>query len=118
MKIVWGEEPLGFWTKWNPMSTTVPYTIFTSHVLIMRNRIQDERMTIENIISPVKQAINDCRQRALAAQQASSSEATPTFPEFNITEGEIIFDYYIGLSALVHNQSFLGFFKRRGALNW
>ena len=118
MKIVWGEEPIGFWTKWNPISSAVPHTIFTSHVLIMRNRIQDERMTIENVLSPVEQAINNCRQRALAAQQASLSEATPSIAEFKITQGEIIFDYYLGLSALVHNQSFLGFFKKRGALNW
>ena len=118
MKIVWGDQPVGFWTKWNPISSAVPYTIFTSHVLVMRKRIQDERMAIENVISSVEQAINDCRQRAVAAQQASSSEATPSIPEFNITQGEIIFDYYIGLSALVHNQSFLGFFKKRGAINW
>ena len=37
---------------------------------------------------------------------------------FCIKEGVIEVDTYLGVSALIHNSSNLGFFKRRGAVNW
>ena len=38
--------------------------------------------------------------------------------EFTIKDGDILVDTYLGFSALIHNSSNLGFFKRRGAINW
>ena len=37
---------------------------------------------------------------------------------FTVKEGDIVVDTYFGVSALIHNSSNLGFFKRRGAVNW
>lgn len=37
---------------------------------------------------------------------------------FTVKEGDIVVDTYFGVSALIHNSSNLGFFKRRGAINW
>lgn len=38
--------------------------------------------------------------------------------EFSVKPGDLIVNSLVGLSALVHNGSNLGFFKRRGAANW
>ena len=38
--------------------------------------------------------------------------------EFVVKEGELLVNSLVGLSALVHNGSNLGFNKRRGAANW
>ena len=37
---------------------------------------------------------------------------------FAIKEEPIAVETYLGVSALIHNSSNLGFFKRRGAVNW
>ena len=110
MKIIWGNRPMDFFTRWNPVSSAVPFSIFTSHILIRRNKMVDPARTFDTAIEPIVQAIRDYRAR--------SSTSTSDTPLFDITESEIVFDYYLGVSALVHNQSYLGFFKKRGAINW
>lgn len=110
---MWGQEPIGFWTKWNPISSSVPYTIFTSHILVANKKLQDPKLTIETTIDPIETAILEFRQKA-----QSTESPPPSLPEFQKIEGDIVIDYYLGLSAMIHNQSYLGFFKKRGALNW
>ena len=110
---MWGQEPIGFWTKWNPISSSVPYTIFASHILVTNKKLQDPKLTIETTIDPIETAILEFRQKA-----QSTESPPPSLPEFQKIEGDIIIDYYLGLSAMIHNQSYLGFFKKRGALNW
>lgn len=110
MKILWGTEPLSFTAKWNPLSSNVPFCIFTSHVLVLRNKMVDPNRTIDTAIEPIVQAVRDFKAR--------SSDSSSSTPQFDITEGDIVFDYYLGVSALIHNQSYLGFFKKRGAINW
>lgn len=109
MKIIWGEEAISFWTKWNPISSAVPYTILASHVLVRNNKLVDRRLSLDTAIDDIESAIMECRQRV--GQGASA-------PEFSKTEGNLVIDYYLGTSAMIHNQSYLGFFKKRGALNW
>ena len=116
MKIVWNKQDVSFWSRWNVGSTNIPYTILTSHILVRRNRSQNPLMQVESVPSELERAVRDFRRRVTSAQQTSQAESAPE--EFSVTEGDIVINYYFGLSALVHNQSYLGFFKKRGAINW
>ena len=73
-------------------------------------------MQVESVPSELERAVRDFRRRVASVQQTSQAKLAPE--EFSVTEGDIVIDYYFGLSALVHNQSYLGFFKKRGAINW
>jgi len=117
LKVFWGkEENVGLITRWNPFTSAIPYTIFTSHVLVRKGRTDDPRLKIENVIPELERAVEDLR-RAHASQQ-QEGEASASHAEFRVKQGDIVFNTYFGLSALVHNQSNLGFFKRRGAVDW
>lgn len=50
--------------------------------------------------------------------QSSDGTTRRAGEDFHVTEGEIVVGHFVGLTALIHNESNLGFFKRRGALNW
>jgi hypothetical protein len=107
MKIIWGQEPLSFLTKWNPVSTSVPFAIFASHILVRKNKLADPSRDLDTVIEPIVQAVREHKQRNGLEGQ-----------DFNITESDIVFDYYLGVSALIHNQGYVGFYKKRGAINW
>ena len=50
--------------------------------------------------------------------QADDGTTTRAGEDFTVTEGELVVGHLVGLTALIHNESSLGFFKRRGAVNW
>ena len=74
----------------------------------MRNQTDNPTLKFDDLPDQLQQAVKDYQSRA-------PSGAVPEVP---VVEEDIVFDYYLGLTAMVHNQSFLGFFKKRGALNW
>ena len=108
IKVWWGENPVSLATKWNPFSSTVPYTIFTSHVLLRRKQSNNPILNFESLPELLSQVI----------KEFNSESSTGASPDIPFVEEDIVFDYYLGLSAMIHNQSYLGFFKKRGALNW
>lgn len=111
LKILWGaDERPGFWARWNPMSANIPFTILTSHILLRRGKVNNLRLDIEDAKVKIEEAIRDY-------QRSSKSEASGG-EVFTVKEGDIVVDTYFGVSALIHNSSNLGFFKRRGAVNW
>ena len=112
MTVHWGDNPVSFTTRWNPFSSQVPHAIFTSHVLIMRNKSVNPRLKFDTLPEELVQAVKDFRARSQPSGEAVGGE------EINIVEEDIVFDYYLGISAMIHNQSFLGFFKKRGVMNW
>ena len=73
-------------------------------------------LNLPHVPTELELAISDFWTRFAFAQRMSQTESF--LEEFSITEGDIVIDYYFGLSALVHNQSYFGFFKKRGAINW
>ena len=73
-------------------------------------------MQIESIPAELEWAVRVFWTRVASVQQTSQTASVPE--EFSITEGDIVIDYYFSFSALVHNQSCLGFIKKRGAINW
>ena len=74
-------------------------------------------MKIDSMVPEIERAIQDLR-RSGASEQGGEGGATATPEDFKVKEGDIVFSTYFGLSALVHNQSHLGFNKRRGAVDW
>ena len=74
----------------------------------MRNQTNNPILKFDNLPEQVHQAIKDLH----------SSVSSGPSPDIPLVEEDIEFDYYLGLSAMIHNQSFLGFFKKRGAMNW
>lgn len=109
VKIWWGNSNLSFGDKWNPFSTSVPYTILKSHILVTRKQSTNPMLMFNELPEILNQAVKEFHSRV------STGGASPDIP---LVEEDISFDYYLGLTALVHNQSFLGFFKKRGAVNW
>lgn len=101
---------MGFFDQWNPFSGRIPYTIFASHMMVRRGRTDDPRLKISSAVQEIEQAIQDHRR----SQAASSGEGEG----FALEEGDIVMDTYLGMTALVHNQSNMGFFKRRGLVDW
>lgn len=123
LKVSWGtEETLGFFGRWNPFNSRVPYTIFTSHILVRKGAVNNPQMTIENVVPELERAIQDLRRAANTEQSPPGGEAegaTAAEPtEFQVKNEDILFTTYFGLSASIYNQSSLGFFRRRGAVNW
>ncbi len=71
-------------------------------------------MKLDSLMTEVEKAVNDWRK----AQPSGEGGSSARVEEFQVKQGDIVFDTYFGVSALVHNQSHLGFNKRRGAMDW
>ena len=99
-------EP-GFFQTWNPWSNDIPYFSLTSHV---------QSLLIERPPDTVQHSVF-CK--ALIEAITSAREADPnnaTLSSFEVVEGELEIYLYLGLSAMVYNQSKLGFCKDRGSI--
>lgn len=60
LKILWGpDERPGFMARWNPMSSSIPYTILTSHILFRRGKVNNLRLDIEDAKVKIEEAIRD-----------------------------------------------------------
>ena len=110
---------MGFLDRWNPFSSHVPYTVFASHLMLRKGKVDNDQLRISKLVPELEKAINDLRRAQPPPEQdeASSSAAT-TVEEYHVNEEDIVVDTYLGVSALVHNDSNMGFFKRRGLMNW
>lgn len=121
IKICWGREDLvGFSARWNPFSTTtqIPYTIFASHVLVRKGKLDDPRLLVDDAVYDIEQAVQDAKRAAVSSGQQTAPPSAEATEEFRIQEAEIVCDTYFGFTALLHNRSNLGFFKRTGLASW
>ena len=125
LKVFWGKvENVRFVDRWNPFSTKVPYTIFASHLMLRKGRVDSDQLRISTVIPELERAVNDLRRAQQQQQQPQQDEASAsassssTLEEYHVKEEDIVVDSYLGVSALLHNDSNLGFFKRRGLINW
>ena len=88
-------------------------------MLVRKGRVNDPQMTIESIVPELERAIQDSRRAANTEQSSpQGEEEAAESTEFQVKNENIVFTTYFGLSASVYNQSSLGFFRRRGAVNW
>ena len=102
LQVSWGKDYApSFMERWNPFSTTLKVTIFQSHVLFQKAHRSDRHLSLDAFIADLLEVI----------KQAKGAD-------FEITEGPVWSETYLGVAALVHNQSHLGFNKRRGGLDW
>ena len=114
LKVTWGSEPMGFFTRWNPLSSSPQYTILASHILVRRGRASNPKLELEGVVPEIEKAIQDIKEAEASKEGATATEAT----KFTVKEGEIVIDTMWGISAMVHNQSNLGFNKKRGAVDF
>ena len=75
-------------------------------------------MQVNSVPSELERAMRDFQRRFRVTFVQQTSRVRSASAELSVTEGDIIIDYTFGPSALVHNQSSLGFFKKHGAINW
>ena len=110
---------MGFFDRWNPFSTKVPYTIFASHLMLRKGKVDNDQLRISKVVPELEKAINDLRRaQQPQEQQDEASASSASVEEYHVKEEDIVIGTYLGVSALVHNDSNLGFFKRRGLMNW
>ena len=76
-------------------------------------------MDLATFPQELERAVNDYRTKVESLKQTGEGQGAPSsVPEFKLTEEPLHVNHYLGVSAKVHNDSYLGFFKKRGALNW
>ena len=88
--------------------------------MLRKGRVDDDKLRVRKIVPLLEEAVNDLR-RAQVGQSQGEASAGPTpvlSEEYHVKEEDVVIDSYVGLSAFVHNDSNLGFFKRRGFMNW
>ena len=93
------------------MSNKYAYSIFCSHILVRKGYVQDPRLSIVNFTPEVEKVLQEMQRKA---QPEGASNSVP----FEIKKADIVLDTRLGLSAMIHNQSSLGFSKKRGLVDW
>lgn len=96
-------EP-GLLQNWNPFSE-MPYVSLTSHRVFDLNPDSPAYVRIKGFEKALIQAINEAR---------ASEENKRSLGSFEVVEEELPITVYLGLSAMVVNQSKLGYCKDRG----
>ena len=110
---------MGFFDRWNPFSSKVPYTLFASHLMLRKGKVDNDQLRISKVVPELEKAISDLRRaQQPQEQQDEASASSSSVEEYHVKEEDIVISTYLGVSALVHNDSNLGFFKRRGLMNW
>ena len=48
--------------RWNPLSSKIPYTVFTSHILVRRKKVTNKpEMDIESVVPVLERAVQEYR---------------------------------------------------------
>ncbi|CAH3107925.1 unnamed protein product [Porites lobata] len=105
LRIFYSHQEPSFFQNWNPWSNEMPYISLTSHV---------QSALVE---SPPEAVQHSLFSKALIDAITNARETEPNreiLNSFEVVEAELEIYVYIGLSALVYNQSKLGFCKDRG----
>lgn len=93
-----------FFQTWNPWSS-MPYLSFASHVQSMFVDSPPDISQHGLFTKALIQAITEAREAESNQERLDS---------FEVVEGELEINVYVGLTAMVYNQSKLGFCKDRG----
>ena len=94
--------------------------MFASHLMLRKGKVDNDQLRISKVVPELEKAINDLwrAQQPQEQQQDEASASSSSVEEYHVKEEDIVINTYLGVSALVHNDSNLGFFKRRGLMNW
>lgn len=105
LRIFFSHHEPSFLQRWNPWSNEIPYISLTSHLqsLLIDSPADNFRHVV------FSKALIDA---ITAARETYQSRELPN--SFEVVETDLEINVYIGLSALIFNQSKLGFYKDRG----
>ena len=73
----WGKDDnVKFLDRWNPLSSKIPYTTFTSHILVRRKKVTGKpHLDIETVVPELERAVQEYRRAhgnvSLCVQQIS-----------------------------------------------
>ncbi|PIK58862.1 putative tumor protein p63-regulated protein 1-like protein [Apostichopus japonicus] len=107
IRIHWGKgRSVGFFERWNPLASSIPYTTLISHPL--------EHGMEPNSIYEVK-AFTDALTQAVNLYRQEQNASSPSIP---VTEAPIQTDIFIGWHSSIFNQSRLGYSRERGGISF
>ena len=87
-------------------------------MLVRKGKLDDPRLLVDDAVYDIEQAVQDAKRAAVSSGQQTAPPSAEATEEFRIQEAEIVCDTYFGFTALLHNRSNLGFFKRTGLASW
>ena len=105
LRIHYGHSDPGFFQTWNPFSRDLPYVTLTDHALVEVLNSAPQHMRKSSFQKALIDAITCAR---------NANSTMRSLPGLEVAEEEIAVLMYVGMSALVYNQSKLGFCKDRG----
>jgi len=95
-----GEEA-GFFQRWNPFYSTMPFAMFESHILERRGIVTDNsRLQVDSFVQALGEAL-----------QAADLDVS-------ITDNPVHLETYVNVWGMIYNQSRMGFYKTRGFGTW
>jgi hypothetical protein len=97
----------GLLQNWNPWSHEIPYISLTNHRSFDLVADPPGYIQIKGFERCLIEAINEARTSEASKQSLSN---------FEVVEEELPITVYVGLSAMIVNQSKLGYCKDRGSL--
>lgn len=106
MRIFLSRVEPGFFQLWNPWSD-MPYFTLTSHVQSMLQDSPPDRSQHELFFKALEKAITEAREAAPHQERLNN---------FEVVDEDLQINVYLGLGAMIYNQSGLGFCKDRGSV--
>ncbi|RMX38085.1 hypothetical protein pdam_00003085 [Pocillopora damicornis] len=106
MRIFFSRVEPGFFQLWNPWSD-MPYFTLTSHVQSMLQDSPPDRSQHELFFKALKKAITEAREADPHQERLNN---------FQVGDEDLQINVYLGLGAMIYNQSGLGFCKDRGSV--
>lgn len=107
LRIFFSQHEPSFFQSWNPWSNEMPYFSLTSHVQSLLTDSAPDLVQHGVFSKALIEAITAAREAEPRKEGLSS---------FEVVEGDLEIYIYIGLSAMIYNQSRLGFCKDRGSV--
>lgn len=107
LRIHWNKGEPTFAQKWNPFCEDLGYMTITHHLLIYNEKEKETAtFNVGDLTDSVVGAVGEVRKHD------GISEA------LRVEEGPILIESYASLSALVYNQSHIGFNMERGGISF
>ena len=102
LKVSWGKDHQpSFGERWNPFSTEIRHVLYQSHPMWKKSHSNDTRLSVKDFYPDLQKEVSKVKGTEVPVKTDSVYQTS-----------------YWGLGSLVHNQSELGFNKRRGGVDW
>ena len=102
LKISWGKDHQpSFAQRWNPFSTDIRLALYQSHPMWKKGHSENKQLSVKDFMPELQKAVAKVKET-----------------EMPISNEPVYQGSYWGLGSLIHNQSELGFNKRRGGIDY